>query len=142
MRKRPGTGCQKGSRTGSCDGGAERNSTAPIEPWNITARTKADIYPSQEGILEDIYVEEGERIEEGQLLAVLSKEKLLLAREQAEAGVESKRSLLSLAEEKLKEGYRSIDARLLSLEKTQAEIDQRRIEFNRLPGVRDQETAL
>jgi multidrug efflux pump subunit AcrA (membrane-fusion protein) len=98
----------------------------------ITARTKADIYPSQEGILEDIYVEEGERIEEGQLLAVLSKEKLLLAREQAEAGVESKRSLLSLAEEKLKEGYRSIDARLLSLEKSRAEIDQRRIEFNRL----------
>jgi len=101
----------------------------------VTARTKADLYPSQEGILEQIYVEEGERIEEGQLLAALSKEKLLLAREQAEAGIESKRSLLSLAEEKLKEGYHSIDARLLSLEKTRAEIDQRRIEFNRLSRV-------
>lgn len=95
----------------------------------IVYLNKADVYPTTEGVIQRIEAEEGMRVRKGQVLVLLSTDKLLLARERIAADVESREALLSLADEKLREGRKAVDARLLSIAKAEAELAQRRAEF-------------
>ncbi|GEM_PF-475831 len=101
----------------------------------LTYTRKADVYSSQEGIIKTLNAEEGDRVTEGQVLATLSKEKLLISREQAAATVSCREALLDLAEEKLFEGYRSVEARILAMEKAEAELAQKGVEHAHLSEV-------
>jgi len=101
----------------------------------LTFTRKADVYSSQEGTIDTVRAEEGDRVASGQVLATLSREKLLIAREQASATVSCREALLALAEEKLQEGYRSVEARILAMEKAEAELAQKGIEYAHLSEV-------
>ena len=101
----------------------------------LTFTRKADVYSPQEGTIDTVRVEEGDRVTEGQVLATLYREKLLIAREQASSTVACREALLELAEEKLVEGYRSVEARLLAMEKAEAELAQKGVEYAHLSEV-------
>ena len=101
----------------------------------LTYTRKADVYSSQEGTIDTLRVEEGDRVSCGEVLATLSREKLLIAREQASATVSCREALLALAEEKLQEGQRSVEARILGMEKAEAELAQKGIEYAHLSEV-------
>jgi multidrug efflux pump subunit AcrA (membrane-fusion protein) len=106
----------------------------PVRPTldlfgTVVHLSKADIYPSTEGRLETICAEEGMRVRKGQALATLSRERLLLSREQVQAEVRSKEALLSLAQEKLREGRKAVEARLLGIQKAEAELQARQAEL-------------
>lgn len=98
----------------------------------LTYTRKADVYSSQEGTIDTVRAEEGDRVTSGQVLATISREKLLIAREQASATVSCREALLALAEEKLREGHRSVEARILAMEKAEAEVAQKGIEYSHL----------
>jgi len=91
---------------------------------------KADVYPTTEGSLEALYAEEGSRVQADQLLAKLDQKKLRLRREQSEAEAASKQALLSLAEERLREGIMAFEARLIGIRNAHAELEQKRSEFD------------
>jgi len=101
----------------------------------IIYKNKANIYPDTEGTVVDVLVEEGEKVREGQILAVLSRDTLLLTQQQIEAEVASKQALLALAEEKLREGRRAVEARLLSIRKAEAELEYRKAEFENISQI-------
>ena len=66
---------------------------------------------------------------------LFSKDRLLTSREQVEAQVASKRALLSLAEEKLREGKNAVEARILEIEKAEAELSQAQAEFDNIAKI-------
>ncbi len=105
-----------------------------VKPEFITFGTvvffnKADIFPTAEGHIDAIYVEEGMVIDKGDILAKLRQQKLLISREDAEASVESKQALLTLSEEKLVQGVKGIEAKLIAIRNAEAELEQKRNEF-------------
>jgi RND family efflux transporter MFP subunit len=97
--------------------------------------SKADIYPGIEGTVERILVEEGQRVVKGQTLLLFSKDSLLTTREQFEAEVASKQALLALAEEKLLEGKKAVEARTLEIHKAEAELWQAQAEFDNVSQI-------
>lgn len=97
--------------------------------------SKADIYPGIEGTVERILVEEGQRVTAGQTLLLFSKDRLLTSREQVEAEVASKRALLSLAEEKLREGKNAVEARTLEIQQAEAQLSQAQAEFDNIAQI-------
>jgi RND family efflux transporter MFP subunit len=98
-------------------------------------QSKADIYPGIEGTVECILVEEGQRVSAGQTLLLFSQDRLLTSREQVEAEVASKRALLALAEEKLREGKNAVEARTLEIQKAEARLSQARAEFDNIAQI-------
>ncbi|MBN1836703.1 MAG: efflux RND transporter periplasmic adaptor subunit [Spirochaetales bacterium] len=98
----------------------------------IVYLNKADVFPTTEGVVEALEAEEGMHVRKGQVLAVLSPDRLRVAREGIAAEVESREALLALAEEKLREGRMAVEARLLGIAKAEAELAQRRAEFENL----------
>ncbi|MFQ3620779.1 MAG: efflux RND transporter periplasmic adaptor subunit [Spirochaetales bacterium] len=109
----------------------KKTTTPTLETFGVLSPTKkVDVYPTQEGIVEELLVEEGTWVEQGQVLARLSREKLLLSREQAKNALAIKEALLALAEEKLTEGERAVEVRLLTLGKVEADYQQRNLEHS------------
>ena len=105
-----------------------------VKPEFITFGTvvyfnKADIYPTADGHIEILYAEEGLQVKEDQVLAELQQQKLIISREEAEASVQSKRALLNLAEEKLAQGIKGIESKLIAIRNAEAELEQKRNEF-------------
>jgi RND family efflux transporter MFP subunit len=101
----------------------------------LVYHSKADIYPGIDGTIESVLVEEGQRVSKGQTLALFSKERLLTNREQNEAQVASKRALLSLAEERLREGKKAVEAKILEIQKAKADLAQRDAEYNNISKI-------
>jgi RND family efflux transporter MFP subunit len=101
----------------------------------LVYHSKADIYPGIDGTIEQVYVEEGEKVSKGQALARFSKEKLLTNRDQIEAEVASKEALLALAQERLREGRNAVEARMLEIQKAQSEQTQAQVEFDNISQI-------
>ena len=101
----------------------------------LVYRSKADIYPGIEGTVERILVEEGQKVAAGQTLLLFSKDRLLTSREQFEAEVASKQALLALAEEKLREGRKAVEAGILEIQKAEAELAQVQAEFENVSQI-------
>jgi multidrug efflux pump subunit AcrA (membrane-fusion protein) len=108
----------------------------------LTFRAKADVYPAVEGHVEELFAEEGDRVEKGRVLAALSRDRLLLSRDGAASALASKEALLALAEEKLAEGRKAVEARFLAAEKAGAELDRRRTEFMSLSSIYENKKQL
>jgi len=98
----------------------------------LVYHSKADIYPGIDGTIEQILVEEGQRVVQGQVLVLFAKDRLLTSREQFAAEVASRKALLALAEEKLREGRNAVEARILEIEKAEAELSQAQAEFQHI----------
>jgi len=101
----------------------------------LVYHSKADIYPGIDGTIENVLVEEGQRVSIGQSLALFSKERLLTNRDQIEAEVASKQALLSLAEERLREGKKAVEANILEIQKAKADLAQREAEYNNIAKI-------
>jgi multidrug efflux pump subunit AcrA (membrane-fusion protein) len=101
----------------------------------LVYHSKADIYPGIDGTVEKILVEEGQRVAKGQTLVLFSKDRLLTSREQFEAEVASKKALLKLAEEKLREGRNTVEARILEIKKAEAGLRQTQAEFDNISQI-------
>ncbi len=119
----------------------------PVAPEYRTFGTvvfsaKADVFPSTEGRIERILVEEGTEVASGQLLAEIERTRLLIEREQAQAEVGSRQALLHLAEQKLAEGARQVEARLIAVSNAEAEVAQRRAECDRVSAVLENKRRL
>lgn len=98
----------------------------------IVYQNKADVYPGSEGRLERVLVDEGSPVARGQALAVLSSDRLQASRDRARSEVNSKTALLTLAEERLREGRLAVEARLLTVRKAEAELAARQAESDNL----------
>lgn len=101
----------------------------------LVYHSKADIYPGIDGTVEQILVEEGQTVVKGQILMLFSRDRLLTSREQFEAEVASKQALLALAEEKLREGRNAVEARILEIQKAEAELSQAQAEFENVSQI-------
>ncbi len=93
---------------------------------------KADVYPSTEGNIEELDAEEGMAVEKGQILAQLDRRRLLIRKKEAEADIGSQRAQLRLAEEKLKEGEKAVEAKLIAIRNAESELEQKRIELENI----------
>lgn len=94
----------------------------------VVQHSKADVFAAGEGRIESLLVEEGDRVARGQILTRLERTRLLIRRREAEAEVESKRALLQLTQQKLIQGKRDVEARLIAIENARAELAQRQTE--------------
>lgn len=101
----------------------------------LVYQSKADIHPGLDGTIEAVLVEEGQNVVKGQTLALFSHDKFVASREQIEAEVASKQALLSLAEEKLREGRLAVEARILEIQKAEAELAESQAEFDNISQI-------
>lgn len=93
---------------------------------------KADVSASVEGKLAARYVQEGDAVQRGELLAELTNVQLEIRRNQAEAAVSSSEANVELARERYEDGKRSVEARFIALAKTDIELEQQQREVENL----------
>ena len=106
-----------------------RQLTPEIESFGtISYRSKADISATVEGTAIVLAVDEGDRVRAGQLLAQLENVQVTIAKSQAESQLRSTEASVELARARLSEGGQQIEARLLSLKRTQLELEQKKRE--------------
>lgn len=103
---------------------------------------KADVLPTTEGIIEEILAEEGQAVEVSQVLAQLDQRRLLIRKEEAEAEIKSRRAQLELAQEKVREGSKAIEARLISIRNAEAELEQRKVEYSNIKNTYENKQKL
>ena len=96
---------------------------------SVSFRKKIDVTSAAEGLLSRLHVEEGERIEKGRLLAVIENRQLDIHRRQAESAVAAAGAAVGLAEARLRDGRLQVEARLIAVAKTEAELEQKGIEL-------------
>ncbi|MDX9801332.1 MAG: efflux RND transporter periplasmic adaptor subunit [Spirochaetia bacterium] len=97
--------------------------------------SKADVFPAAEGYIEKIYFDEGDKVKKGDILAKLKQEKLLLQRREAAAAVDAKKSLLSLAEERLKAGLLETEQKIISVRSGEAYLEHKKTELSNMERI-------
>ncbi len=103
---------------------------------------KADVFPTTEGYIESIDVEEGMKVKKGRVLAKINQQKLLIRKDQIEAEVHSKQALQYLAQEKLQEGIKTMDARFITIKNAEANLEQKRIELENISNTYENKKKL
>lgn len=107
--------------------------TAELDAFGaVSLRSKADITSVVEGTLKIINADEGDEVSQGSVLASLSNFQLENRMHQAASALSSSRAALELSRTKLHEGTRRVEARLLNMQKTQAQIRQKEKELKQL----------
>jgi RND family efflux transporter MFP subunit len=94
----------------------------------ITFTRKIDLSATVDGTVEKLLAKEGQAVREGQHMLVLKNVQLELRRQQALSGIDSARSSLDLAQAKLWEGELAVEARMVAVERTELEREQKRLE--------------
>ncbi len=97
--------------------------------------SKADVYPTTEGYIEKLYAGEGDFVHAGDTLAKLRQEKLFIERDKAASEVQSKKSLLTLSDEKLKEGKIAAEKTIISIENVTASYNQKNTELENMKRI-------
>ncbi len=97
--------------------------------------SKADVYPTTEGYIEKLHVKEGDSVNKGERLAKLRQEKLFIERDKAVSEVESKESLLKLSEEKLKEGRKEAEKKIISINGSITSLKQKELELENMKRI-------
>ena len=92
---------------------------------SISFRRKTDISPAVEGVIGRIFVEEGDSISSGQILAVIENIQLEIRRRQSVSELTSARAALRLAEMQQEEGRLQLEARTISLQKMELNLEQK-----------------
>lgn len=113
---------------------AERQKVIPeISSFgSITFKSKADITPAVDGTIKAILFEEGERVKQGWLLAVIENLQLEIQANQAVTNINQAEAALNLTEVKYWEGFLQVDARLLSIDKLVLTMEQQQRELTQL----------
>lgn len=95
---------------------------------SISFRSKADVTSTVDGTISKIFVEEGDSVIKDQTLATLSNIQLEIRKQQALSALESAKAAYQLSETKLREGKMQIEARLLTIEKLEIQLEQKKKE--------------
>jgi RND family efflux transporter MFP subunit len=95
---------------------------------SISYRSKADIAATVDGTVRKLPVDEGDRVIAGQVIAELENIQLSIRVSQTESQLSAARAAVELAKARLWEGQQQVEARLLTLRKTQLDIDQKKRE--------------
>lgn len=101
----------------------------------VLYHSKADVYPTTEGYIESLYAGEGDYVIKGERLARLRQEKLFIERDKTLSDVESKKSLLRLSDEKLKEGRIAAEKTIISIEGAAASLKQKTLELENMKRI-------
>jgi RND family efflux transporter MFP subunit len=109
---------------------------------SISFRSKADIATTVEGTVKRLARDEGDHVKAGDVLAELENVQLTIRKSQAESQLRSARAAVELARAQLWEGRQGVEARLLSLEKTRLEIEQKKREADDLRATLDSRELL
>ena len=94
----------------------------------ITFTRKVDISATVDGTVSSLLVREGQAVRAGQRLLVMRNVQLELRRQQALSGIDSAQSALDLARAKLWEGELAVEARLVAVQRTRLELEQKRLD--------------
>jgi RND family efflux transporter MFP subunit len=94
----------------------------------ITFTRKVDISATVDGKVEKLLIREGQTVRPGQRLIVLRNVQLELRRAQALSGIASARAALDLVRAKLWEGELAVEARLVAVQRTELELEQKRLD--------------
>jgi RND family efflux transporter MFP subunit len=94
----------------------------------ITFTRKIDISATVDGTVAHLFAREGQAVKEGQRLLTLRNVQLELRKQQALSGIDSARASLELAVAKLWEGELGVEARLVAVQRTLLEREQKRLE--------------
>lgn len=97
--------------------------------------TKADVYPTSSGIVREIFAEEGDYVEKDFVLALLDDKKLLVQLRRAEADVGSKKALLRLAEEKLRDARVEAEKSILVAEASEMAVMRKKSEYENMKRI-------
>lgn len=92
----------------------------------ISFKSKVELHPKTSGRVEKINIDEGDRVNAGEILAVLEQFELIQQQKQAIAELDAEKSSLQLEEAKLKDGVRGIERQFLTIEKAKAELDDKK----------------
>jgi HlyD family secretion protein len=99
---------------------------------NISFSKKTDITPLVEGTIQSIYVEEGDSVTKGQLLAELENLQLMIQYQQSNSALRSAKASFKLTKTRYEEAIRQGEARFLSLEKRQIQLNQKEKELEEM----------
>jgi multidrug efflux pump subunit AcrA (membrane-fusion protein) len=94
----------------------------------ITFARKIDLAATVDGTVEQLLAKESRAVRQGQQLVVLKNVQLQLRRQQALSGIDSARAALDLAHARLWEGEMAVEARMVSIERTELEREQKLLE--------------
>ncbi len=95
----------------------------------IAYSRKVELSAAQSGVIASLPFREGDRVEKGDVVAVLTNARALLALGIAENGVASARAELALAEARLFSGRLNAESRLLDIERERMELSLARLEL-------------
>ncbi|HEY9594964.1 MAG TPA: efflux RND transporter periplasmic adaptor subunit [Spirochaetia bacterium] len=109
---------------------------------SISYRSKADIATTVDGTVKKLAVDEGDHVRAGQVIAELDNVQLTIRKTQAESQLASAKAAVELARAQLWEGQKQVEARLLTLRKTQLDIDQKKREVDELQATLDNREKL
>jgi RND family efflux transporter MFP subunit len=99
---------------------------------SLSFRSKTDITATIEGTVEIFDLEEGESVKKGRLIARLKNIQVDMRKEQAGSALRSAQSALELAKSRLWEGQLQVEARIVSVQKAELELAQKRDELAEL----------
>lgn len=88
------------------------------------AKDSASITLSQSGVVEELFISEGQMVYEGDPLFVVTSEAAELAVEAAKQGVETAKAAVTRAQESLNKAYESYNEQKKAIEKLQKEYDE------------------
>lgn len=108
----------------------------------VSSVKKADILPPSESRITDLLFEEGDRVEAGDLIAVLDLRQIDLQIRETEASVRNRESALELCNEQLAESRRNMEARFYSIESAEIECSEKKSELERMEGILENKRRL
>ncbi|HAK46235.1 MAG TPA: hypothetical protein DCO79_10010 [Spirochaeta sp.] len=109
---------------------------------NLSFRKKTDVTSAVDGIISELFLEEGESVAEDQSLASLHNIQLEIRLQQAEAALFSAESAHELAETSYHEGRLQVESRLLSIEKSELNLIQKELELEHQKGLLENQKEL
>jgi RND family efflux transporter MFP subunit len=105
-------------------------------------RKKADITSAVDGIIKEIFFDEGDRVTAGAELATVTNIQLNIRLEQAEAALFSAESAWKLSQTQYREGIFQVESRLIALEKSRLILEQKKRELSHQSNVLDNKKKL
>jgi len=116
---------------------ASREIAAPVISafGSIVYKAKADVYPTSTSNVKALFADKGMSVNKGDLLALLDDAKLQVQLRQAESDVQSKKALVALAKAQFDEGCQNARKTILSIDRIQCAVDQKKKEFDNLKRI-------
>ena len=91
----------------------------------IVYRNKAEVYPEADGVLDEVFVEQGDPVLAGELLARLRQERLALQVQRSEAALAQAVAALEVAQAREADAARAVESRALELLSSDKEVSRR-----------------